>query len=190
MSEEDHSNAAGGMIDKIKSCLPDVSNLYLQPLNPSSDMGLSDRANLIVQSARPWREFFDISNFNIPPLGQIRSRVEHNVETYLYNYFLLTCIHLVFFSIVHLGAVLALIAWLAVIYLLYIVNPEDISVADKFIIDSKWKMAIAVITGLMALFVGHVFTLLTSVAVFLLIVVGIHGIIRDDTNEAVADITV
>lgn len=43
---------AGGVLESVKTRLPDTSNLYLQPLNPSEDITLPDRVSLILQSAR------------------------------------------------------------------------------------------------------------------------------------------
>lgn len=185
--EENTSPIATGVLDKVKPYLPDMSNLYVQPLNAWSDMTLSDRVGIIFQSARPWGDFFDISSFNIPPVEHARSRLGRNVEKYLYNYFLLACVHLFFFSLVHIGSVIAAMCWLMLMYLMYIRNPGDIDAAGKFTIDSNVKMALAVVCGLVALIFGHVFTLLFSMSMFLVIVVGIHGIIRDDSYDNVIE---
>jgi hypothetical protein len=60
-------------------------NIYLDPLNPSSEMTLKDRIQLVGQSARPWADFFDFRMFNIPPLSEFKVRVLSNVETFFYN---------------------------------------------------------------------------------------------------------
>lgn len=35
-------------------------NFYTDPLNPSTSMSLKDRVSLVLESARPWSEFFDL----------------------------------------------------------------------------------------------------------------------------------
>lgn len=183
-NESAEQNGVGGMMENAKQLLPDVSNLYVQPLDPASDMTLADRASLIQQSARPWREFFDLSNFNLPPLGQLRGRVGYNVVTYFYNYFLLTCLHLFIFAFAHFGSVIALVAWMALAFYLWIAHPDDIQVSDNFALTKNVKVAVLVVTGVLALTVGHVFTLVISLLFFVLIVVGIHSVIRDDTADS------
>lgn len=167
---------------KVKSVIPDVSHLYLQPLDPASELSIGDRASLVWQSARPWREFFDLTAFNLPPMEQAKTRVSNNVETYLYNYFLLTCLHVALFSLGHFGSLFAMGIWGAILYYLFAGHPEDFELG-KFTIGGKAKCAIAVVTGLLAIFPGHGMTSIISVTVFLLIIVGIHAIIRDDTTE-------
>lgn len=170
--------------EKVKGVLPDVSHLYLQPLDPTSELSLGDRASLVMQSSRPWREFFDLSAFNLPPLEQAKTRVAHNVETYFYNYFLLAGLHVALFSLGHFGSLFSLVVWLAVLYYVFVCHPEAIQIG-KLTIGGNAKCAIAIVTGLIAIFVGHALTLVISVGVFLLIVVGIHGIVRDDTTDQI-----
>lgn len=171
--------AALGALSSASSALPAVPelNLYLDPIHPGSDMGPKDRFQLVLQSARPWSSFFDFASFNIPPLSEYKLRMTTNVETYFYNYFLLALGFLVIFAFGHLPSVLALVAVLAVAFFLYVLKPEPI-VVGGFEIASSAKHAIVVALALLALTVGHVFTLILSIAVFLLVVVGVHGSIR------------
>lgn len=180
--EASEAGPMGQALEKVKAVLPDVSHLYLQPLDPGSELSLGDRASLVMQSVRPWGEFFDLSTFNLPPLEQAKTRVANNVETYFYNYFLLACLHVAIFSLGHFGSLFSLVVWLAILYYLFVGHPEAFEIG-KLRIEGNAKCAIAVVTGLIAIFTGHALTLVISVGVFLLIVVGIHGIIRDDTTD-------
>lgn len=161
-----------------------VNGLYWQPLDPSTETPLKDRAKLAYESIRPWKEFFDISNFNLPPLNQAAPRLQHNIKTYMYNYLFLACVHIVFFSLVHFVAAFAMVCWLALMYIMFVKYPQDIEFT-KFKIDSKMKTVIAILMAVLALFVGHVLTLFISLSIFVLIVVGVHGFVRDDTSELI-----
>ncbi|PXF44617.1 PRA1 family protein G2 [Gracilariopsis chorda] len=163
-----------------------ADGLYWQPFDPSTDTPLKDRYELAQQSVRPWSEFFDISEFNLPPFGQITARMKHNIETFLYNYFVLVALQIVLFSITHTGIALCLVLLLVFLYLLFIKFPEDIEVG-QFNIDSTMKKIMAGIAVCLALFLGHILTFVISVCVFVLIVVGIHTLIRDDSSELTLD---
>lgn len=178
---DEQAQVGNGVWDKVKSFLPDMSNLYLEPLDPRSDIStLGDRAGLIWKSARPWREFLDFSAFNLPPFDQVKIRASQNIETYFYNYFLLTCIHVIFFAMGHFWSFFWISLWIALTVYLLVLRDEDFEIRDT-LIDRKKKIAIIAIVGVIAVFFGHALTFVISLMVFLLIVVGIHSIIRDNT---------
>lgn len=169
-------------VDKAKDAMPDVSHLYLQPLDPASELSFGDRASLVWQSSSSWGEFFNLRAMNLPPLGEVRTRMGNNVETYFYNYFLLTCLHVLFFAFGHLGSLLYMIAWVAVVYYMFVAHPETVEIG-KVSIDEKGKWIIAIVCGLLAVFVGNGLSLIFSVLWFIAIVVGIHSAIRDDSLD-------
>lgn len=179
---------AGSMGARLKSLLPDVGELYLEPLDPGSGLPLPDRASLVMQSIRPWGEFLDVSAFNRPTLEEANKRVGHNVRTYFYNYFLLACVHILVFSFGHFGTVLAVLLWAALAWFLYGYRPEDIDVFGKFTLDGRAKLILVILTGALVIFLGHVLTLVISLAVFLLIVVGVHSLVRDNTMDAIEQV--
>jgi hypothetical protein len=178
-------DAALGALSSASSAVPlPELNLYLEPIHPGSDMSIKDRAQLVLQSARPWADFADVHQFNVPPLSGYKLRLQTNVETYFYNYFLLALAFLVVFAFGHLPSVVALVAVLAVAFFLYVLHPEPIDVKGVEV-GTPAKHAIVVALALLALTVGHVFTLIFSLAVFLLVVVGVHGSIREVTEDTV-----
>lgn len=95
--------------------------------------------------------------------------------------FLLACLYMVLFAFGHFPSVLALTGVLALAFYLYILHPEDIKVTDSVTITTTIKHVVVVVVGLLALTVGHVFTLFVSLCIFLLIVAGSHSIIREHT---------
>lgn len=174
-----------GIWDKIKGFLPDTSDLYLEPLDPSSRFSsIADRASLVVHSARPWSEFFDLRAFNLPPFSQVTERLGHNVKTYFYNYFLLTCVHLLLFAIGHFWSFVTVGLWIAMAIYLLVLRPEDFEVGPVPFTKNR-KTVYLVVAGVLAVIFGHALTLVISLGVFLLIVVGIHGTIRDNTLDDV-----
>lgn len=179
------TEGGNGLMGKLRGVLPDMSNLYLEPLDPGSGLSsIGDRASLVVQSARPWGEFLKLKAFNMPPFKEVKGRMGHNVETYFYNYFLLGCVHILFFALGHFWSFLSLVLWIALACYLLVARPDDIEIGDHTI-DKKKKIVCLILTGLVAIFVGHALTLIISLSVFLLIVVGIHSIVRDDTLDTV-----
>lgn len=153
---------------------PPALNLYLDPISPSSTLGPKDRFQLVLQSARPWSAFFSPAALTLPTLSELRLRLSTNVETYFYNYFLLALAFTAVFALGHLPSVLALVAVLAVAFFLYVLRPEPVEIG-RFEIATSAKHAIVVALALLALTVGHVFSLIVSIALFLIIVVGVHG---------------
>lgn len=176
-------NLCSQLLASVKGRLPDTSALYLQPLDPSTDISMGDRARLIGESIRPWREFFNLLAYNLPPFNQISPRVGRNIQNYFYNYFVLTLVHIAIFTIFHFGSVFYLAVWLALIYYLYIRNESDIHIGQSITIDENIKFVIAVASFAVLVIFGNVFTLVWSVLFFWLIVVGIHSLIRDDVSE-------
>lgn len=174
-----------GIWGKMKGMSPDMSNLYLEPLDPRSGLSsIGDRASLVLQSARPWGEFLNLKAFNLPPLGEVKGRVGHNVETYFYNYFLLACVHVLFFALAHFWSFLSLVLWIVLACYLLVIRSGDFEVGDHSI-DGKKKICCLVLAGLLAVFVGHALTLVFSLVVFLLVVMGVHGVVRDNTLDTV-----
>lgn len=189
---ESGSGIGNAIWSKMKGFVPDLSKLYLQPLDASSDMSFSDRIRLIFRSARPIGDFLDLSNMNLPPLAQVTTRLSHNIETYLYNYFLVGCLHLGLFSLVHFESVFVVTCWCGLVWFLYVVNKDTIDVGGKFEIGKIGKGMIAGTAALLGIWFGNVSTLVMSVIVFGVIVVGIHGVLRDDTpgvDMTMSDIT-
>lgn len=168
--------------DSIDGMMPDVSHLYLQPLDPASDFSFVDRVSLIWRCARPWGDFFNFSAMNLPPLEEIRTRMANNVETYLYNYFLLLCLHLVFFSFGHLGSLLSVLVWVGVAHFLFVTHPDALEIG-KISIDEGGKWLISIAVWFLVVFVGSAMDMLLSVLGFLAIVVGIHSLLREDSLE-------
>lgn len=68
-------------------------------------------------------------------------------------------------------------------YWLFVANEGDIDVMDMFVITRNVKLLIAAGTALLALFMGGVLTLIFSLMVFLLLVVGVHGSIREVPSD-------
>jgi hypothetical protein len=165
--------------EMVSNAMPEL-NLYLEPISPASDLSFKDRAQLIVQSARPWPEFFDVTQFNLPPLSELSLRVATNIESFTYNYLMLGIAYLILFSFGHFPSVLALLAVLGLSFFLYVLHPEPIEIGNAEF-GAPAKHTLTAVAAILALTVGHVTTLIVSLAVFLLIVVGIHASIREHT---------
>lgn len=173
--------------EKVEPNLPNLSKVYMEPLLPTPSRSLAERYHLITSSARPWRQFFDISQYNLPPFDQMKSRFEHNMETYFYNYFILTVLHIAIFALFHLLPVASLAALAAAAYLLFVRYPADIDVAGMFVLDDTRKKILCGFLAIAVLFFGGVSTLLFSVVIFYVIIVLVHGLLRDDDDYVVIE---
>jgi hypothetical protein len=85
------------------------------------------------------------------------------------------------FALGHPFAVLALLIALGVAFFLYVLKPEPI-VVFGLEVGAPAKHVLVAIVSILALTVGHVVTLIVSLAIFLLLVVGVHSAIREHTG--------
>lgn len=80
------SNLASGARETvtglIQSPAPEVK-IFTEPINPGAPMSFQERCHLVIQSVRPWNEFF--GRMNMPAPSEIKLRYGHNIETYFYN---------------------------------------------------------------------------------------------------------
>lgn len=173
--------------EKVSPCLPDLSKVYIEPLMPTPARSVSERYHLVVSSARPWSQFIDISHFNLPPASQLKSRFEHNVETYFYNYFILTLLHVALFSLFHLLPVFSIALFAIAAYLLLVQYPADIVVGDVVVLDELRKYVLLGVLALVVVLYGGGLTLLFSVAIFVAVLTAVHGLLRDDDDYVVVD---
>lgn len=165
----------------VKGYLPDVSNVYIDPINPKSDITLSDRTHLIMRETRPWfQEFFAVSQFNLPPFPQMKTRLEHNITTFFYNYFILTLIHLVVSTIMRPMPIIMLAIYIAAVYALFVWKKDDIELSHGFVIDQNVKLVLAAVLFVLFFLFGHILFPIFYTALFILIVVGVHGLFHDD----------
>lgn len=170
---------------RVQDTFPGLEDLYLAPLDPSSGIGLSDRVSLTWQSARPWGEFFDLRKVSLPhSRDELRARIGHNMETYLYNYILLAAAHFFLFSMGHFWTIVALATWVGLVWLLFVKHEGDIDLGGRFTLERFGKTAIVVGSGLAVLFWARVLDLVLSLAIFLLLVVGIHSCACQVTDDA------
>ncbi|CDF40363.1 unnamed protein product [Chondrus crispus] len=157
--------------------MPDF-NPYVEPLNPAAQYSLKDRAQLVVESCRPWAEFLDPHAFAPPPASEAKLRVGHNVEVFFYNYLVLAMALLAVFAVFHPVRAVLLAATVAVAAVLYILFPEDYQVTDNIVISMPIKHAVMAVLTVLVLVVGHVFALLFWVAVTFAPIVLVHAFLR------------
>lgn len=165
----------------VKGYLPDVSNVYTDPINPKSDITLSDRTTLIMRETRPWfSEFFAISQFNLPPFSQMKTRLGHNITTFFYNYFIITLIHLVVSTFMRPTPIIMLGLYVAAMYALFVWKKENIELRHGLVIDQNVKLVIAVVLFVLFVIFGNILFPVLYTALFVAIVVGVHGLLHDD----------
>lgn len=154
-------------------------NLYTEPLNPHAQMSFRDRAQLMIESCRPWSEFFDFRAFCAPEALEIKLRVGHNLEIFFYNYVVVGLGLLILFALFHPVRALLLLMTIVAGTLLYILFPEDYKVTENFYITKLMKHVLMVGLTLLILTKGGVFSLLFWVFVTFLPVMFAHAIFRE-----------
>lgn len=92
--------------------------------------------------------------------------------------FIIAFVYFLLFSFTHFVSVVSLLCVLGAALYLFVLNPETIEVGS-FEIDTNAKYIIVGVLGAVALLFGHALTVLFSVGVFTLLLVGVHGSIRE-----------
>ncbi|KAA8491954.1 PRA1 family protein B6 [Porphyridium purpureum] len=176
-----YQSMPGNVKDAVSAMMKDVK-IYTEPIQPGSEMSLKDRVVVVWESARPWGEFFRPSAMNKPPAGEMGARFSHNVETFFYNYVLLAVLFLVSMFFIHPIATLSLCVCGAFAVYAYVLHPEPIEIGGRVLETPAKHIAMAVLAGIALLF-GHMGGLIVSLAVFLMVVVGLHAVFRDHAEE-------
>jgi len=159
----------------------DALNSVLARLPSSEDV--KGKALNVLSHSRPWAEFANSSQMNVPPVSEIRDRLEQNSQYYCYNYavilFALTFVTVLVSPLSILGIVVIMAAYT----FLYIMHPDRISVG-KFHLDQRTKGVALVLFALLVLWLtGAGSTFITLLCVVSCISV-IHMLIRKPPGEA------
>lgn len=171
----------------ITGPIPSV-NLYTEPLNPHAQMNFRDRAQLMMESCRPWSEFFDPRAFCAPEALEVKLRIAHNVEIFFYNYVIVGLGLLILFALFHPIRALLLLMTIVVGTLLYILFPEDYKVTENFSITKPMKHVLMVVWTLFILTKGGVFNLLFWVFMTFLPVMFVHAFFREHSADGQSSI--
>lgn len=162
----------------VAAPMPEV-NLYTEPLNPGAQLTLNDRVQLVLESCRPWGEFFDLRSFNVPAAAEAKLRVGHNVEVFFYNYLVLAMGLLTLTAFVHpLRALLVSLVVFAAVAL-YVVFPEDYYVSNSVVVTQPVKHVIVATVCILTLLFGHVLALLFFFVSLCVPIVLLHALLRE-----------
>lgn len=155
-------------------------NLYTEPLNPSAQLTINDRFQLILESCRSWSEFFDLKAFNLPSAHEIKLRVGHNIECFFYNYVIIGFGLLAITELFHPLRSLLITFVIAVTGCLYIVFPQDyIFNNGTVIINRSVKNLIVGCLVFFTIWFGHVISLFFFFATFFIPIVLLHSLLRE-----------
>jgi len=167
--------------------------LYTQPLDPTESLTPRARLELVWNSCRDWREFFDLRAMNLPPASEVKLRMGQNVETFFYNYFSVSLLWLALQAIIHplRGSQIAAIAALAALF--YAIHPDPIAVpfgnARSIILTDTAKHAIIIASSIASLLFGGVASIIFSVVSFAAFVSLVHSFLRDHREpDVIADV--
>lgn len=171
------ASAKEAVTELIRGENPDVK-LYTEPLNPSALLTLNDRAQLVLESCRPWSEFADVNAFAMPVASEAKLRVGHNFEVFFYNYLIVAFAILALHAIFRPLSALLLATTVAAAVMLYIIYPEDYVVSDSFAVTKTVKHAFMTVITILILTVGNVFSLVFIVALTVSPIVVVHAFLR------------
>ena len=174
--------AKNAVSEFVTGPMPEVK-LYTEPLNPSTQITIGDRVELVLASCRPWSEFFDLSAFNTPPASEVKIRIGANVETFFYNYLVVAFVDLAINAIFHLLRAFLLALTVVSAVLLYIIFPEDYVISENFTVTKYIKHIIMAILTLLVFTVGNVFSLLLLVVCTFIPLAIIHAFLREHAAQ-------
>ncbi|KAK1860859.1 hypothetical protein I4F81_003445 [Pyropia yezoensis] len=163
----------------LLSVRPPALAVYTEPLRPSADLSLRDRATLVAHSVRPWGEFFDPSAFAFPAWGDAGLRVVANVETYFFNYVAVGAACLAAAAAAHVGSALVLAALVGLAVALYVVAPPVVTLPGGVTVGAWGKGALMAAAAWAGIAYGHVGVLGGVVAGATAAIVGVHALFRD-----------
>lgn len=177
-------NAVSSM---VQAPMPAVK-LATRPLNPAETMTLRERVEMVVKSCRDWGSFFDVRSYNLPPAAEVKLRYAHNLESYFYNYLLLTLIYLAISGVFHPGRGVQVVVLVTVAVLFYVTFPRPIPVplgrSRTLALGDAAKHGILIVLFGLALYFGHLFFFLVNVLIFSVALLAVHGFLREH-REAV-----
>lgn len=181
--------APDGALDSVAAFLsaptPRVS-LFTEPFDASASHSLRERVQLVAESCRPWGEFADRGAFNAVSGGEMKRRVAHNVETFLYNYVVVGFGALCVGALVHPLRAAMLALWMVAAMLVYIVFPEDYAVTESFAFTKALKHVLMTLMAVLVLTVGGVLKLLLLVLCIALPLVLVHAVFREHDAQLVS----
>lgn len=172
------NGAREAVSELIAGPMPEV-NVYTDPLNPTTQLSLRDRISLVFTSCRDWREFADFRAFNLPSASEAKLRLGHNLETFFYNYFVISCVYLAVTGLFNLSSALQLILLGSLAAYFYVIHEDPIVIGNVVRIDTPAKHVIIVGVSAIILLFGHVFSFLLGAAIFTFILVTVHGFFRE-----------
>lgn len=182
--------ATNAMSSMVTAPMPTVT-LATQPLNPAASLTLRERIQLVAQSCRDWRSFVDIRAFNLPPAAEVKLRYAHNLESYFYNYLVLTLVYLIISGVLNPLCGLQVLSLVGLSVLFYVTFPGPIPVPlgrdRSFPLGDAAKHAILICLFALALYFGSLFMFLVHVLIFGFAVVAIHGFIREHRESVEVD---
>eukprot|EP00168_Porphyra_purpurea_P003221 TRINITY_DN1382_c0_g1_i1.p3 TRINITY_DN1382_c0_g1~~TRINITY_DN1382_c0_g1_i1.p3 ORF type:complete len:174 (+),score=58.33 TRINITY_DN1382_c0_g1_i1:277-798(+) len=164
----------------LLSVRPPALAVYTEPLRPSADLSLRDRATLVAHSVRPWGEFFNPSAFAFPAWGEAGVRAVANIETYFYNYVCVGALCLAATAAAHVGSALVLAALVAAAVGLYVVVPAVIALPGGLSLGPWGKGGLMAVAAWFGIAYGHVGVLGGVVACATAAIVGVHALFRDN----------
>lgn len=154
-------------------------NLYTEPLNPHAQLELRERVARFWDSCRPWKEFVDWKAFGVPPAAEVKRRIGHNIEMFLYNYLIVGLFVLLMFALFHplQAGLMAGLVLLAI--MMYIVYPDDYKITDTLFVTKPVKHVVVGSLGVMILTIGGVLELMFWVFMSVWPIVLLHAIARE-----------
>jgi len=166
------------VVGALLSVRPPALAVYTEPLRPSADLSLRDRATLVAHSVRPWCEFFDPSAFAFPTWGEAGLRAVANIETYFYNYVCVGTLCLVAAAAAHVGSALVLAALVAAAMGLYVVAPPVVALPGGLSLGPWGKGALMAVATWFGIAYWHVGLLGGVVSCATAAIVCVHALFR------------
>lgn len=115
----------------------------------------------------------------LPRLENIKPQVLVNIESFFYNYVVMSGVCLVVSGLLNIGSFILLIICLATGYFFFVAHPEPIQIGDSFVLGKQYKTLILAVASLLALTAGHVLHLVMQGAILAGCASAVHAVLRD-----------
>mmetsp|Transcript_7762 Transcript_7762/g.14088 ORF Transcript_7762/g.14088 Transcript_7762/m.14088 type:complete len:202 (+) Transcript_7762:46-651(+) len=144
-----------------------------------------DKVSNIWGSSRPWTEFANTSQMNIPSLPEAKDRITQNAWYYLSNYLVILLVLSAITILVSPLAILGVFGIAATYAYLFVVNPERIVLGNgKVIVEQRVKGVILAVCSLLSLWITGAGSTFATLLVVVSIISLVHILLRKPPDDA------
>jgi len=149
-----------------------------------SGSDLRDQSNQIWSKSRPWAEFSNTAQMNIPTMLDLKERISSNSVYYLYNYLIILVVLSVLTVLVSPLSILGLFVIGSTYYFMYIMHADRPLQVKGMVLDSRMKGVALAVVSLVILYITGAGATFTTLFMVVAVISLAHMAIRKPPSEA------